>query len=62
MMAPTLGWYREQSEHNRAFYELVQVACPDKFRDWKVNTRFCSGPRRINYRLSGRRTGPPKPF
>lgn len=57
MMPPTLGWYREQSENSRAFYELVHATWPDKFRVWKVNTRFCSGLRRINYRLSGRRTG-----
>ena len=49
MTAPTLEWYREQSEHNRAFYELVQATWPDKFHDWKVNPLFYSGLHRINY-------------
>ena len=49
MTAPTLEWYREQSEHNRAFYELVQATWPDKYHDWKVNPLFYSGLHRINY-------------
>ena len=51
MTAPTLEWYREQSEHNRAFYELVQATCPDKYHDWKVNPLFYSGLHRVNYWL-----------
>ena len=49
MTAPTLEWYREQSEHNRAFYELVQATWPDKFHNWKVNALFYSALHRINY-------------
>ena len=51
MMLPTLEWYREQSEHNRRFYELVQATWPDKCHDWKVNPLFYSGLHRINYWL-----------
>ena len=49
MTAPTLEWYREQSEHSRGFYELVQATWPDKFHDWKVNPLFYSGLHRVNY-------------
>ncbi len=28
MTAPTLEWYREQSEHNRGIYELLQATSP----------------------------------
>ena len=49
MTAPTLEWYREQSEHNRAFYEMVQATWPDRFHDWKINPLFYSGLHRINY-------------
>ena len=51
MTPPTLEWYREQSEHNRAFYELVQATWPDKYHDWKVNPLFYSALHRINYWL-----------
>ena len=51
MMPPTLEWYREESEQNRRFYELVQATWPDKFHNWKVNALFYSALHRINYWL-----------
>ncbi len=51
MTAPTLEWYREQSKHSRAFYELVHATWPDKFHDWKVNPLFYSALHRVNYWL-----------
>ena len=51
MTAPTLEWYREQSEHNRGIYELLQAACPDGAHDWKVTALFYSALHRINYWL-----------
>ena len=51
MTPPTLEWYREQSDHNRVFYELVHATWPDKYHDWKVTPLFYSGLHRINYWL-----------
>ena len=51
MTAPTLEWYREQSEHNRRLYEILQAAWPDDFHDWKVIALFYSALHRINYWL-----------
>ena len=56
MMPPTLEWYREESEQNRRFYELLQATWPDKFHNWKVNALFYSALHRINYWLV-RQTG-----
>ena len=48
MTAPTLEWYREESEQNRRFHELLQATWPDKFHNWKVNALFHSALHRIN--------------
>ena len=56
MTPPTLEWYKEESEQNRRFYELLQATWPDKFHNWKVNALFYSALHRINYWLV-RQTG-----
>ena len=48
MTSPTLEWYKEESEQNRRFYELVQATWPDKFHDWKVNALLCPVLHRVN--------------
>ena len=55
-MPPTLEWYKEESEQNRRFYELLQATWPDKFHNWKVNALFYSALHMINYWLV-RQTG-----
>ena len=59
-MPPTTEWYREQSKHNRRFYERLQDAWPDDVHDWKVVALFYSELHRANYhfaRLTGRAPG-----
>ena len=51
MTPPTLEWYKEESEQNRRFYELLQATWPDKFHNWKVNALFYSALHRINHWL-----------
>ena len=51
MTYPTLGWYKEQSEHNRHIYEILQSAWPDGAHDWKVTALFYSVLHRANYWL-----------
>ena len=56
MTGPPLEWYREQSEHNRRFYEWLQPVRPDDVHDWKIVALFYSELHRVNYR-SARETG-----
>ena len=51
MTAPTLGWYREQSERCMRFYDWLQAVRPDDVHDWKVVVLFYSALHRINYWL-----------
>ena len=48
-MVPTLEWYREQSKHNKEFYEWLHRVRPSDAHDWKVNALFYSALHRVNY-------------
>ena len=56
MTAPTLEWYKEQSERCRWFYDWLQAVRPGDAHDWKVVALFYSILHRINYWLV-RQTG-----
>lgn len=56
MTGPPLEWYREQSEHNRRFYECLHRVRPRDAHDWKVIALFYSVLHKINYRFA-RETG-----
>ena len=52
MTGPPLEWYREQSKHNRRFYEWLQPVRPDDVHDWKIVALFYSELHRVNYRFA----------